>query len=45
MVLSLLKMDGPLLEGLVGGQDDRTPFIALADHLEEQIGSGWSMGK
>jgi hypothetical protein len=30
---------GPLLEGLVGGQDDGTAFVAGADDLEEQVGS------
>jgi len=28
-----------LLEGFVGGQDNRTPFIALADGLKKQIGA------
>ena len=34
-----VKDRGPLFEGFVGGDDDRTGFIALADNLEEQIGS------
>lgn len=29
---------GPLLEGLVGAQDDGAAFVALADDLEEQVG-------
>ena len=29
----------PLLEGAVGGQDQRPLFIAQADHLEKQIGA------
>ena len=29
----------PLLEGFVGGQRDRTPFVTLADDLEEKIGA------
>jgi hypothetical protein len=28
---------GPVFIGLVGGQDDRTMLIALADDLEEQV--------
>jgi len=30
---------GPLLAGAVGGNDERSLFIAEADHLEEQIGA------
>ena len=30
---------GPVFEGLVGGQDDRAAFVALADDLEEQVGA------
>ena len=30
---------GPLLEGLVGGQDDGTALVAGADDLEEEVGS------
>ena len=30
---------GPLVVGLVGGQDDGTAFVAGADDLEEQIGA------
>ena len=30
---------GPLFKGFVGGDDDRTAFVALADDLEEQVGS------
>ena len=26
---------GPLFKGFVGGDDDRTAFVALADNLEE----------
>ena len=29
----------PLLEGFVGGQNDRTALVALADDLEEQVGA------
>ena len=29
----------PLFEGFVGGKYDRTAFVALADDLEEQVGS------
>ena len=29
----------PLFEGFVGGNDDRTAFVALADDLEKQVGS------
>ena len=28
----------PLLEGLVGGQENGTPFIPAADDLEKEIG-------
>jgi hypothetical protein len=28
----------PLFEGLVGGQDDGTAFVALADDLKEKVG-------
>jgi len=28
---------GPVLEGFVGGQDDGTAFVALADDLEEEV--------
>ncbi len=30
----------PLLERLVGGEDDRAALVALADDLAEQIGAG-----
>jgi hypothetical protein len=30
---------GPLFKGFVGGDDDRTAFLALANNLEEQVGS------
>ena len=30
---------GPLFKGFVGGDDERTAFVALADDLEEQVGS------
>ena len=29
---------GPLFEGFVGGEDDGTAFVALADDLEEEVG-------
>src|ERR1051326_667636 len=35
----IVEDGGPLLEGFVGGQHDGTPFITLADDLEEQIGT------
>jgi len=34
-VLSLLKIEGHCLKGFVGGQDNRTAFVALADDLKE----------
>jgi len=34
-----VKDSGPLFEGLVGGDDDRTTFVALADNLEQQVDS------
>src|SRR5271166_5873719 len=45
IVLSPLKMVAPLFEGFVGGKDDRTAFVALADDLEEQVGSALVDGK
>jgi len=30
---------GPLVEGQVGGHQDRSSLVALAEHLEEQLGS------
>lgn len=30
---------GPLLEGFVGGQDNGTAFVTLADYLEKEIGA------
>jgi hypothetical protein len=35
----------PLFEGFFGGQDDRTAFVALADDLEEQVGSALFVGR
>ena len=35
----------PLFEGFVGGKYDRTAFVALADDLEEKIGSALIDGK
>ena len=35
----------PLFEGFVGGKYDRTALVALADDLEEQIGSALVDGK
>ena len=35
---------GPLVEGQVGGDQSRAPLIALAEHLEEQLGSGLGQG-
>ena len=29
----------PLFKGFVGGDDDRSAFVALTDDLEEQVGS------
>ena len=29
---------GPLVEGQVGGYQDRASLLALAEHLEEQLG-------
>ena len=31
---------GPLIERQVAGDDDRPALVALAEHLEEQLGSG-----
>src|SRR6202048_180440 len=36
---------GPLFEGFVGGDDDRTAFVSLADDLEKQIGSALIYGQ
>ena len=35
---------GPLVEGQVGGSQDRAAFIALAEDLEEQLGPGLGQG-
>ena len=35
---------GPVLEDLVGAQDDGAAFVALADDLEEQIGAAFVDG-
>ena len=32
---------GPLVEGQIAGDDDRAPLVALAGHLEQQLGTGW----
>jgi len=34
-----VKDGRPLFEGFVGGDNNRTAFVALADNLEEQVGS------
>ena len=31
---------GPLVERQVGGDDGRAAFVALAEHLEQQLGAG-----
>jgi len=36
---------GPLFEGFVGGDDDGTAFVSLADDLEKQIGSALIYGQ
>ena len=35
---------GPLVEGQVGGYQDRASLVALAEHLEEQLGPGLGQG-
>jgi len=35
----VVENGGPLLEGLVGGENDGAALVALADNLEEQIGT------
>jgi hypothetical protein len=35
---------GPLVERQIARDDDRTPLIALAEHLERQLGTGWVTG-
>ena len=35
---------GPFGEGQVRSEHGRTPFIALAEHLEEQLGASMSAG-
>ena len=32
---------GPLVERQIAGDDDLAPLVALAEHLEEQLGTGW----
>jgi hypothetical protein len=34
-----LKDRGPLFEGLIGGNNDGTAFVSLADDLEKQVGT------
>jgi hypothetical protein len=36
---------GSLLERLVGGDDEGTALVALADDLEEQVGAGFVEGQ
>ena len=36
---------GPVFEDLVGGQDDGSAFVALADDLEEQVGPAFVDGQ
>jgi hypothetical protein len=31
---------GPLVERQIAGDDDRSPLVALAEHLEQQLGTG-----
>ena len=35
----IVEDGGPLLERLVGGQNDGTPFVALTDDLKEEVGT------
>src|SRR6185436_8805605 len=35
----VIEDGGPLLEGLIGGENDRSAFVALADDLKEQVGA------
>ena len=35
---------GPLVEGQVGGSQDRAAFMALAEDFEEQLGAGLGLG-
>jgi hypothetical protein len=35
----------PVFEDLVGGQDDRAAFVALADDLEEEVGPAFVDGQ
>ena len=37
----VIEHGGPLLEGFVRRQDQRTVLVSLADHLEQQIGAGF----
>ena len=37
----VVKDAGPLFVGLVGRQDDGSFLVSLADHLEQEIGSGF----
>ena len=31
---------GPFVEGQIGGDQGRAPLVALAEHLEQQLGAG-----
>ena len=35
---------GPFIEGQVGGDQDRATLVALAEHLEQQLGAGLGEG-
>ena len=35
---------GPFVEREVGGHQDGAPLVALAEHLEEQLGTGPGQG-
>jgi hypothetical protein len=41
----VIEDGGPVLEDLVGGQDDGSALIALADDLEEQVGAAFVDGQ
>jgi len=41
----VVKYLGPLLEGPVSGNNHGAPLIAMADHLEEQIGAALINGQ
>ena len=41
----IVEDGGPVLVGLIGGQEDRAAFVAVAHDLEEQVGAAFIDGQ